>query len=364
MKMKKYLTSFLLMIGFSISLNVSAFVPQKTSQLLYKNKTLYLDIGWGCPTPLASYFYQRQEKFPFKVFQKARNSYRKEVASWVVINDSLFLKSIADTELATPKLPVDYGLQGHKSSYGEIYADWFSGILLAKKGTANISNQNEHYYFHVRKGKILQVETIDNHDRNHIKTKQFNLLTKDKKKMLVLYQNYITYFFRLGTEAVDYQNETCLLYTGVSELSPFYDLYDNSHLNWPYNWENIKYSGAPNAQWQIKKGKIYLKNVTLHQGLALDHIEKRSLNLEKLLDKPVLENGVFADWINGIYQINHGILTDENFVTTHFSFLRIENGKLIEAFKVDRDFNFDKIRRKTDPKLKVILKEYQKRFED
>ena len=89
--------------------------------------------------------------------------------------------------------------------------------------------------------------------------------------------------------------------------------------------------------------------------------------MESLLGrKKSARHGIFANWVDGIIQLNHGKQASDDlepavkyFETTHFSFLRIAQGKVIEAYKVPKDFNFNKIPRKAGKKFKALIQEYR-----
>jgi len=329
---------------------------QQPDFLNYNGENLTVDIGWGHPSPLEVYFYKNQIKYPFQSLHTA--NYRGHQASWKIKNDSLFLEKVVVVQE-----DVDFSQYITEMSLvqddGMIFSNWFSGVILS-------TNKQSKYYFHIRDGKIIQSEEINNKDDTALSNGNYHLISKPKKRILVLYENYLSYYFRLGTEEVFYQNETCQLYTGASELSPFFGLFDYSHLKWPYNWENLRNSGSPNCKWDIRDGKLFLKTLEIHRGLSFDSVERKKLDIYSFLDKPVNDNGVFADWVNGIILLNHGkqeadelIPEVKYFKTTHFSFLRLKNGNVIEAYKLNKNFNFDKIPRKTDKKLKALLNEYK-----
>ncbi|HYH14853.1 MAG TPA: hypothetical protein VD794_06530 [Flavisolibacter sp.] len=362
--MKKILT-FLLSVSFWQLAFATEQVPDK---LLYNNLSLTVNTGWGHPSPLQTYFYQNRIAYPFSMLSTA--NYRGHVATWLIDNDKLYLKEITikDKSYTADKFEIKSKSKGEDKS-DNVFADWFSGVIEGYKTDGKdrwkvIST----YYFQIRNGKIISMSEVTEKDFNKIsKLSQRDSANKElmlKYRLLLFNQNYITYYYRLNeSDAIIYQGKTCKLNTGTSRLSPIYALYSNQHLNWPFNWENLEKSGAPNCNWEISNDSLLLTSVNLYSGLRFDSIDKERIALRELIPGQTKEDNVFADWVTGVQLIVYGIDTTygyglKEFKAKEYTYCRFEKGILKEAYSIPSDFDMKKNEDSLDPRLKVLIKEY------
>jgi len=270
--------------------------------------------------------------------------------------------------------PNEFGVEPNScppSENGDVFADWFSGILdcyLVSEGGYYTS-----YFFHVREGVIIDMEIVSQRDYDILYTyPPFHTLSDELKKkvyMLLLNENYITYYFRLDDDEIEFEEQECRLNTGADRLSPVFGLYDNSHLNWPYNWENTDKCGAPHCKWLIKDSKLYLSGVELYSGLSYYSVDTETLDLTALFNDRVIDGIIDANWVSGVYLIKHGYETVEDagwpgltftfFIVTECTYIRIEEGQLIESYTVPKDFDFENLPEDIDPGLKQIIEDYK-----
>ena len=263
-------TLFILLILF---VSEKTFATQQVPDILfYDNLELSLSTGWGHPSPLETYYYQNNIEIPFEGYSTA--NYRGHVAIWEIVDANLYLTEIQiDDFIRDPNGQYEYVVESYEpnefgvesnscpsSENGDVFADWFSGILdCYLRSEAGYTS----YFFHVREGKIVDIKIIDEQDYDMLyNSPSYDALSEDLKSkynMLILNENYITYYFRLNEDdEIKLEEENCRLNTGYVRLSPVFGFYDNNHLKWPYNWENTEKSGAPHCQWLIEDGNLYL----------------------------------------------------------------------------------------------------------
>jgi hypothetical protein len=375
-------TIFILLILF---VSGKTFATQQVPDILfYDNLELSLSTGWGHPSPLQTYYCQKGIASPFYGFSTA--NYRGHIAVWEVVDSNLYLTEIQIGDYEPNELdpnvydyvtesyePNEYGVEPNScppAENGDVFADWFSGIL-----DCYLVSEDSYcsYLFHVREGVIVEMQIISRQEYEIIYNFPVYRLSDELKRkayMLLLNENYITYYFRLDEDdEIEYEEENCRLNTGWDRLSPVFGLYDNSHLNWPYNWENTDKIGAPHCKWLIKDSKLYLTGVELYSGLSFYEIDTEKLDLTTLFDDEVTDGVVFADWVNGVYQIKHGYVIEEDagwpgltftfFNVTEYTFIRIEEGQLIESYTVPEDFDFENLPEDIDPGLRQIIEDYE-----
>ena len=376
-------TFFILLILF---VSGKTFATEQVPDILFSdNLELSLSTGWGHPSPLETYFYQKNVEYPFYGFSTA--NYRGHVAVWEIVDSNLYLTEIRiegyEPNEFDPNVydyvtesyePNEYGVKPNSCppfENGDVLADWFSGILdcyLISDGSYYS------YLFHVREGVIVEVQIISQQDYEIIyNSPRVDTLSDELKRkayMLLLNENYITYYYRLNEDdEIEYEEQNCRLSTGYVRLSPIFGFYGNSHLKWPYNWENTGKSGAPHCKWLIKNSKLYLTDVELYSGLSFYTIDTETLDLTTLFNDKVIDGVVYADWVRGVYVIKHGYVTEEDagwpgltftvFNVTEFTYIRIKEGQLIESYTVPEDFDFENLPEDIDPGLKKIIEDYK-----
>ena len=350
-------TILILILFFCAKLTFAT--EQIPDYLYYKNKKLILYTSWGHPSPLETYYQQNNLEYPFDMLSTA--NYRGHVAFWEIKNDKLFLNEVQINK-ETYK-PEKYNIKSKNDSLNEngyVFADWFSGVISCQS--------DDSYYFYVRFGEVVKTEIITKRDYKKIEkisvkdTSNHELM--DKYWMLILNQNYISYYFRLNKEDSVIVNDRGGFFVGQSGFSPILEYFSNDHMKWAYNWENFEKNGAPNCIWNIIDNKIYLNKIRLYSGMSFFEIATDSVRLETIFSEETKNDLVLADWLNGIYIIKFGKENEEDvfpaykeFKPTEFTYLRVKNGTITESYTIPSDFDFANIPDDTEPGLKTILDE-------
>ena len=361
--MKNILIIFL--ISFS-AINIAKATEQQPDILFYDNEKLTINIGWGHPSPLETYFRQNDLKYPFKMLHTA--NYRGHIATWKIIDDKFFLSNIAieDDDYKPAKFNVESSDKS-LSDNNQVFADWFSGVLVSqKRNKKNYWKTEYSVYIYVKNGVVQKSEKITEKDFKKIE----NLTQKDttdtnlmsKYSILYLNQSYISYYFRLhDNEAIEIDNNVGYL-KGTNDYSVILEQYENSHLDWPYNWENFEINGAPNGTWKVIDDRLYLTDIHLNQGLNFDGPERLQLKLSEVFPSKSNNSKVLADWTNGIYLASFGEeVADElmpelkNFKVNEYIIMRIESGNIVEKHTISSEFDFENIPKETDEKVKTII---------
>lgn len=335
--------------------------PQEQDILHYENKVLFVDIGWGHPSPLETFYRQNNILNPFRMLSTA--NYRGHIATWEIVNNKFFLIEISINKDTFQ--PEKFGVKSKDNSYSsknKVFADWFNGIL-------NCYNRDGKYtvYFHIKNGEIVNSQKITSKDyrkiKNFTKKDTSNIELNNKYLMVRLNQSYISYYFRLNQdEVITFKNKKGYL----KSSSIILEYFDDDHLKWPFNWENLELSGAPNGVWEIEEDTLFLKSVNLYTGLRLEGPEKVKVDLsEVFLDKKPVNKRIFADWANGVYIITYGI-NEKNeyggfqFKETEYSFLNIQKGIVNESITIPRDFNYENLSVETSQEMQLFIKYYLK----
>jgi len=355
----KKLTIILIVLTCS---NLVRATEQRPDYLYYNGKKLTLHTSWGHPSPLQTYYSQNNLEYPFSFWSTA--CWRGHVATWEIVDDKLFLKEISVRDSVF--VPQKYGVKSQNDEYNSdnsVFADWFSGMITCQE-------KKNSYFFYVRNGEVKTSDTFSEKDFKKISKISAKDTTNHElmKKYftLVLNDNYVSYYFRLNEEDNIFINGQKGRFTNKRSNSPLLEFYSNDHMKFPYNWENFEKNGAPNCMWSVVDNKVYLDQVQLYSGTSFFEMRKDSVDLKDLFEDNIVNNQVFADWLNGVYVIKYGTEKQDaifpafkEFTPTEYAYLRIKDGVIEEFFTVPKDFNFRNIPEDTDPKLKQILDEFR-----
>lgn len=358
----------LLTLLFIIITTVCNGTEQEPDLIYYEGNCLSLFTGFYFPSPLETYFYQNKIKYPFDALSTA--NYRGHIASWIIVNDSLFLTEIAIQGKRFQ--PSDYNIASKDSTNSKngVFADWFSGIISSSEyrhdTIVNLGDRYlidststllKTYYFHLRNGKLIDKQIINEEgSEDHGLTSEYNLLN--------LNENYISYYLRLGvSDQITFQNKKGYL-KGNYGLSPILILYTNDHLKWPYNWENESKSGAPNCNWHISNDSLFLDSVTLKSGLSYNSIKSVPIALNEIFPLGETKEYIFGDWVSGVYSIEYGerVAKDKysnykTFEVSEYILFRLNKGIVKEYWLLPGDFNFNKLKKNIEPGLKRVIQE-------
>lgn len=369
--MKNLLLLFLIHV---LSTNFINATEQVSDNLYYNGEKLTIDIGWGHPSPLETYYQQNNLSYPFTMLSTA--NYRGHIATWKIENDNFYITEIAVRD--SKHYPEVFNVKSQNdslSSKGQIFADWFSGVLVSKKRDENNYWKIEYaVYIYVQNGVIQKSEKITQKDIEQIQ----NLTAKDtsdtslmnKYSMVYLNQSYISYYFRLhDKEIVKIEDKTGFI-KGKTGLSVILEKYNNSHLDWPYNWENFEQNGAPNATYEISEDTLFITEIHLNTGLSFDSPDRIPMKLSSVFPGQLENNKVIAHWTNGIYIITHGEeVADQlmpemkTFKEKEYTLVRIKEGAILEKHTISSEFDFENIPVDTDEALKKIIQDLKKQRE-
>lgn len=346
---------------------------QQPDILNYSGKKLSLSTGWAYPSPLETYFQQKDISYPFKVL--STGNYRGHIATWDIIDNKLFLSEIAiQNKTFNPK---EFNVQSKSDSVSnneKVFADWFTGVIVGEdrnnEGNEKIRNT---FYFYVKYGVVVDIQEINRKDLDNIrallsKEKELTEDLEDKFSMLLLNENYIAYYFRLSDDDTIVIDDKGGYLSGNSGLSPVLLYFNNDHVKWPFNWENSEKNGAPFCTWHIENDSLKLTHIELHTGTGFYETEKYTLEISEVFpDKPLIEV-IFANWVSGIFYIRHGKEVENEslsgyfeFKETEYTFMRIKGGIIEEKYNVPSDFDFKNISNNTEEGLKKILEELNRK---
>lgn len=339
-----------------------AFSTEQDPDILnFQEQKLYLQTGWGHPSPLETYFLQNNKNSPFKMLSSA--NYRGFIATWKIEKDKLYLTYIDNEKSKKNQMYKVFGKKGKEA----VFADWFSGVIVADNyyflevddnGKIKNLDSSFSYYIYVRKGFV----------QNYEKIPIFELANKNKEKsprtqeMLSLNQRYISYYFRLqSNDSIYYKNQEGRL-TRKEGTSPILSYYSEDNLLWPYNWENKEKSGAPHCTWNVADNKIYLTDVTLYSGTRFDEPDKTAISLSELFKDGNTKNGHFANWLNGIFIIQYGHDVKEEYYTRFEAreniIIKVKNGIIEKEYALGKDFDFSKKQKQYPPEIEALLKQW------
>lgn len=357
----------ILVVVFVASLSFAT--NQQPDYLEYKGEEYSLSTGWGHPSPLETYYSQNNIEYPFEMLHTA--NYRGHVAKWEILEGKLFLNQILID--GKKYKPADFEVKSINDSVSvknkQVFADWFSGVLECRLIDDDTWEVEKTYYFYVKKGVVVESQEITESDydkiRNISESDTTDLELMSKYSMLVLNDNYISYYYRLhGNDTILFNAKEGYLRT-ISGLSPIMAFYNNDHLIWPYNWENFEKNGAPYCSWNVKEDSLMLTSLELHTGTGFYSIDRYIIDLNDFFPDKADKNQVFGDWITGAFIIRYGKEVEHETISDYFIFevseytcIRVINGMVTEEYTLPADFDFEKIPKDAEEGLKSIIREF------
>ncbi len=357
---------FFFLLSFSVQSILAT--EQEPDILHYKGYKLKLETGWGHPTPLQAYYNQKKIDYPFQWYSTA--NYRGHVATWKIDGDKMYITKIRVEDESHS--PMKYQIVSEDSSLmkrDKVLADWFSGVLVCNRTKKKSWNVIETFYFHIRSGRVVGTVVVNASDSKRIQEiterDTSNVELMKKYKMLLLNENYITYYFRLhAKDTIEIDGKVGFI-NRSREGSPVLAFFDNDHLKWPYSWENFNTSGAPNCKWTIRNDSIFLEEVGLLSSLNFYSVRKTILPLEEVFQERNLPTELFADWMKGVFIVEYGHEVEDKslpgykeFKPNEFVYYRISDGRVLESELVKVGFNFRDIPDGTPEHLKRLIEDF------
>lgn len=362
--MNKHLLSIIfgILLLFAVG-NSAKATKQSPDYIIINGEKFELYVDWSFPSVLQFYYSATNQHSPFPMWSTA--NYRGHIATWVIRDSGLYLtqvdsrphRRLTGTYLPNSHKRIDtvaspdyfdiHSVNGQSQmADGSVLADWFSGTIVARrflngddlrvfysKGSSKkekkqagkrIEKQKKFnasagdYYLYVRNGKVVEMRAINQNDMKRAR-KISDKDTADhefmrKYQLLYLDQNYRMYHLSQGLS-----HDTVLAHghggrfdTGENEASLVMDYFDNDPLNWPFNWENFKLCGAPQAQIELINDSLFITGlkVVVLAGPMFE-TEAIDLLLDSIFPPDMLQNGrLFASWVNGRKIMQYTVFDD------------------------------------------------------
>ncbi len=209
------------------------------------------------------------------------------------------------------------------------------------------------FFFQIRGGKLVAHDAISGWGFDHN-----NPLSK-------MGFNYQSFYAQMENDLIISDNQNSELIAGIGVPSPVYQYFGEGFFDWPYNWENLEQSGVPKVTWRIESDKLKLERIWIRKGLNFE-AEIDTLDLKKLFPEQFSDGHVSADWVSGVFLIQEGKTGNdpyypgmESFLVDRFTYIRIQNGIIIEKESVLKNFHFNSDSTDISPKLRSLMKDYE-----
>ena len=351
--MKNYFLSFILAILLLCAVgNNAKATDQYPDYIIINGEKFELYVDWSFPSVLERYYSAINQQSLFSSWSTA--NYRGHIATWEIRDSTLFLTQVdgrshfertgtyfpnTQDRIDTVASPAYFGIHSLKDQFltsdGSVMADWFTGTIVAQRflnsddediyysyesskkekrqAKKRLEKQQKHnailgnYYLYVRYGKVVEMITINLDDLKRAR----EISEKDsidhefmqKYRLLSLDQNYRKYYIVQGLtyDVVSAHGYGGKFDDGDFKVSLVMGYFDNDPLNWPFNWENSDFHGAPQAQIELINDSLFITGLKVRVMMGSPFETKGfDLNLDSIFPSDVLQNGrLFARWING-----------------------------------------------------------------
>lgn len=346
----------LLLVVFCTTFQLKA-TDQDADVLIYNKKELYLDLNLS-PSPLQLYFSQNDMEYPF--LPRRTSNWRGHVAVWEIAGERLWLNDIiVDSLRHDPSKYIE--TKDEIFDNKKVFAGWYSGVLACSRNENVIFGENDSVYlFYVEKGKVVSSGKFKDEyikEGLNIAKEKGKTLLNEKDSLQELYQNFINYnSVTPPRDKLFYDKKECII---IGDSRMIFLHFSGGENPWPYRWQNLMQSGRPHCQWTIEKDSLFLKKVTLFNGLySTKKGRETSIDLKELFEGNPNKELVFGSWISSVIVSCEGkFVKSENsfnkvFKVKQYCFLRVEKGIIIEKYTVSGEFDFTN---NIDSKLKQLI---------
>jgi len=353
---------FVVLVGLCATSNLKATV-QQPDILLYNNDTLYVDVGWGHPSPLETYFIQSKIAYPFTML--STGNYRGHVAIWELRNSHLYLERIMIGDVS--HAPGEFVKSEFVDLNGSVAAKWFTGFILSDKYEDGSRYDTEYQkYFYIRNGELVSETKFTKADYDKIREQVDNGIDPseiENIKVLLDYEKYVAYYFRLHDEEEVLVSEEVGYITGPRDSKLILDYFNNDHFKWPYNWKSETLSGVPIGSWKIIDNEVFLSSIRLHSGLGFYEVDEDQIEISDVFDDKV---GQFkAEWLNGYYLIqfrkdeaDKGEFDLVDYEVTRSLILYVKNGKILEQCEIESDVRYQELDATVSKRERELVQAY------
>lgn len=364
---------FLFLIAL-FSLYAATATEQYPDIIEYGKKKYELYVDWGHPSPLQTLYIRTNTESPFKGYSTA--NYRGHIATWRIRDGKLYLVSVntqkqygrtgtyfpsddnnTDTTAAPGFFAITSLSQTPPESDGAVFADWYSGVLslgapITKKNKKSKFKGNRLIY--VRNGEVVDNQFLEKKDYERIGNITYKDTSDhkfmDKYRLAYLNQCFLSYYFQSGMnrDKVLFQGHTGR-FSSVDFRPIIMSLFNYDPLQFPFNWENFERNGAPVCTWSISGDSLFINSITLMQGLNFDQDNnyKYEVGLDEIFKtERVVDNRVFAFWMNGEYIVEYGEETTNSIGMNEFRLERhqrilLDSGRIVQSVWTPSSFDAD-----------------------
>ncbi len=349
----------------------NVFCTQQQPDILLLGKdSLFLQTGWGHPSPLQTYYDQKKVKYPFEMLHTA--NYRGHVATWIIENNKFYLKSIqVGKKRLEPRKIIESNVESDNLNES-VLANWFTGFLYVRKYDSNDGYDIKfEMYYYVKRGEVVKSAKFTDADFERIKKEyEFGKPVEEIKNanILIDYEKYIAYYFRQYDDEMITINDQKGFITRPKGKKLVLQYYNDVHLDWPFNWESKSISGIPIGTWEVVGKDVYLIDLKLHTGLGFYETEIHDIEITEIFENA--ESKLKAEWLNGVYLIEHRIEVEKenefqlrNYEVESIRILEMKEGVLINQCKLKGNFKFEDIDKNTPENTKKLIKKYKELIE-
>lgn len=360
---QRFLSFFFAILLLCAVGNRAKATEQYPDYIIINGEKFELYVDWSFPSVLQLYYSATKQQTPFNSWSTA--NYRGHIATWELRDSALCLVQVdsrphrgrtgtyfpnTQKRIDTVASPAYFGIHSvngqPQMEDGSVVADWFTGTIVARRflnyddekicysdesskkekrqAEKRLKKQKKYnakagnYYLYVRNGKVVETQVINQYDMKRVQ----NISYKDtsdhefmrKYQMLYLDQNYRMYHLTEGLahDTVLVHGHGGMFAGGDFDASLVMDYFDNSPLNWPFNWENFNLCGAPQAQVEIINDSLFITGLkVIVMAGAMFETAGVDLLMDSIFPPETLQNGrLFASWVNGQKTIQYTVFDD------------------------------------------------------
>lgn len=342
---------------------------QDPDTLILNSRRYLLLVHRDVPSVVQNYYQRTRTEIPFNHWSSNNN--RGHVATFEILDNSLFLKSVeakrfktrlgnlwTESGIDTSASPLYFGIRSLDSDFqidDAVLCDWFSGVVelvyLPKDKKDSKSDEAQgHRYIVVANGNIEDNILITNANRKDMEAFPSRNDLLDKNNILERQARYIEFYNRIAfdREMLSFQGHHGLFEQKPNSLNLAMEYFDNNPLSLPQNWHGnlVEGNGSIFGSYKLKDDSLFLVRLSTHSGSERYSYDSVEIDMVEYLNDTIFflsKDGLFANWVDGEYVVQYGLWIKNDFGVTFdvdkTQKLRIKNGIVVSSRFSPRGFD-------------------------
>lgn len=357
-----------LFLFISIVFVASAQKEQDPDTLVWNGRRYAILVEPFVPSVLMVYYQCSDATSPFNFWSSNNN--RGHVATYEILNDALYLRSIeakryrtrhgnlwTESGIDTVVTPDFFDISSFDSSASfssdMVLADWFTGylrltLLTNDKKEAKSDEARGSRYLFLQSGRITENIFVSESDVSKLAKNPSDSKLQKQRDILRRRESYVDFYSRcsMDRETFVYDGHEGLLEHRANTLTLAMLYYGNN----PFKYytrctDNVISDAAPFGKWLMRGDSLFLTQVVTHRGkdvftFSTDYIDlHRFISDSAAQGSTVHDGSVFADWISGDFVVHYGVWETNSFGIPFYTVSKTHTLRVVRGVVTSSQFS-------------------------